>query len=375
MGTVLGAFLTRNGFPVDLIDSYPAQVDALNEKGAGVVGCAELTVPVRALLPEQMEGVYDLVFLMVKQTNNEASLRALLPHLGENSTVCTLQNGVPELAVAEFVGRNRTVGGACRWGATFVEPGISELTNALSARTVLFEIGEIDGRITDRIRAVAEVLGHMDNGKVEITDNLMGARWLKLMLNCCMSGLSSALGCTFESVISSEKALACTSYLAAEVVHAARAAGFQLTDTNGLNTAEIADFQTAEELERSKGYIYRNYYPLRTAKASMLQDLERGKKTEIQMINGYVSAMGRKYGVPTPFNDLVVKIITDIEAAVERNSATWLCLSCRSCNKKETKRRKTYVLRPQRQPDVPNAGSFRALRNSPTEQRREALYL
>ena len=118
MGTVLGAFLTRNGFPVDLIDSYPAQVDALNEKGAGVVGCAELTVPVRALLPEQMEGVYDLVFLMVKQTNNEASLRALLPHLGENSTVCTLQNGVPELAVAEFVGRNRTVGGACRWGAT-----------------------------------------------------------------------------------------------------------------------------------------------------------------------------------------------------------------------------------------------------------------
>ena len=135
MGTVLGAFLTRNGFPVDLIDSYPAQVDALNEKGASVVGCEELTVPVRALLPEQMEGIYDLVFLMVKQTNNEASLQALLPHLGENSTVCTLQNGVPELAVAEFVGRNRTVGGACRWGATFVEPGISELTNALSART------------------------------------------------------------------------------------------------------------------------------------------------------------------------------------------------------------------------------------------------
>ena len=57
---------------------------------------------------------------------------------------------------------------------------------------------------------------------------------------------------------------------------------------------------------------------LRTAKASMLQDLERGKKTEIQMINGYVSAMGRKYGVPTPFNDLVVKIITDIEEGRRR---------------------------------------------------------
>ena len=81
------------------------------------------------------------------------------------------------------------------------------------------------------------------------------------------------------------------------MVHAARAAGFQLTDTNGLNTAEIADFQTAEELERSKGYIYRNYYPLRTAKASMLQDLERGKKTEIQMIN----AMSAPWAASTVF--------------------------------------------------------------------------
>ena len=98
------------------------------------------------------------------------------------------------------------------------------------------------------------------------------------MLNCCMSGLSSALGCTFESVISSEKALACTSYLAAEVVHAARAAGFQLTDTNGLNTAEIADFQTKEELERSKGYIYRNYYPYALPRPACCRILSGGKR-------------------------------------------------------------------------------------------------
>ncbi len=313
MGTVLGAFLTKNGCAVDLIDTYQAHVDALNQNGAKIVGCADLTVPVHAITPDQMEGIYDLVFLVVKQINNEACLKELLPHLGESSTVCTLQNGVPEPAVAEIVGSKRTVGGACRWGATFVGPGVSELTNALSARTVLFEIGEIDGSITDRIQMVAQVLGRMDNGKVEVTDNLMGARWLKLMLNSCMSGLSTALGSTFEGVITNDKALACTSYIAAEVVHVARAAGYHLTDTNGLNTAEIADFQTAEELDGSKGYIYRNYYPLRTAKASMLQDLERGKKTEIKMINGFVCTMGRKCGIPTPFNDRVVEIITDVE--------------------------------------------------------------
>ena len=307
MGTTLGAFLSRKALAVDLIDTYQAHVDALNEKGAHIVGCVDLTVPVHALTPDQMEGIYDLVFLMVKQTNNEESLGQLLPHLSEESTVCTLQNGVPEPAVAEIIGASRTVGGACRWGATFVEPGVAELTNDLNSRPILFEIGELDGSITPRIQMVADVLGHM--GKAEIADNLMGARWLKLMLNSSMSGLSSALGCPFGSVLDNDKALTFLSYLAAEVVHVARAAGYTLTDTNGLNTAEIADFKTKEELERSKGYLYRNYDPLRTAKASMLQDLERGKQSEVDMINGYVGTVGRKCGVPTPFNDLTADII------------------------------------------------------------------
>ena len=89
MGTTLGAFLSRKALAVDLIDTYQAHVDALNEKGAHITGCVDLTVPVHALTPDQMEGIYDLVFLMVKQTNNEESLGQLLPHLSEESTVCT----------------------------------------------------------------------------------------------------------------------------------------------------------------------------------------------------------------------------------------------------------------------------------------------
>lgn len=111
MGTVMGAFLTHNGCPVDMVDNYQAHVDALNEKGAHIVGMVDMTVPVRAMTPEQMEGIYDLVFLFTKQTANDQVLPALLPHLGEHSTVCTLQNGVPEPYVAGYVGENRTVGG------------------------------------------------------------------------------------------------------------------------------------------------------------------------------------------------------------------------------------------------------------------------
>lgn len=191
MGTVLGAYMTKNGCNVELIDSYEAHVQALNEKGAHIVGTVDFTVPVKAITPGQMEGIYDVVFLFTKQTANDEVLPNLLPHLGPDSTVCTLQNGVPEPFVAAHVGKARTVGGTVLWGATFQEPGVSELTQDLSRNDHLFEIGEMDGTITPRIRQVADVLGYM--GPTAVTDSLMASRWGKLINNACMSGMSGRL--------------------------------------------------------------------------------------------------------------------------------------------------------------------------------------
>ena len=159
MGTVLGAYMTKNGCDVGMIDSYQAHVDALNEKGAHIVGTVDFTVPVKAITPEQMEGIYDIVFLFTKQTANDVVLPNLLPHLGPDSTVCTLQNGVPEPFVASYVGEARTVGGTVLWGATFMEPGVSELTQDLSRNDHLFEIGEMDGSIGPRIQNILTLTG------------------------------------------------------------------------------------------------------------------------------------------------------------------------------------------------------------------------
>ena len=215
MGTVLGAYMTKNGCNVELIDSYEAHVQALNEKGAHIVGTVDFTVPVKAITPGQMEGIYDVVFLFTKQTANDEVLPNLLPHLGPDSTVCTLQNGVPEPFVAAHVGKARTVGGTGLWGATFQEPGVSELTQDLSRNDHLFEIGEMDGTITPRIRQVADVLGYM--GPTAVTDSLMASRWGKLINNACMSGMSAACGTTFGGVLDNDKARACLSYLGHEV--------------------------------------------------------------------------------------------------------------------------------------------------------------
>lgn len=311
MGTVLGAFMTKNGSDVDFIDSYKDHVDALNAHGAHIVGTVDFTVPVKALLPEQMEGTYDLVILFTKQTANEAVLTNLLPHLSADSTVCTLQNGVPEPYVAKYVGEHRTVGGAVLWSATFEGLGVSRLTQDLSNLDHYFDVGEINGEITPRIQKVAEVLSLM--GCTNVTDSLMASRWGKLVNNACMSGMSAACGTTFGGVLENSKARACLSYLGNEVKRCCEAEGYQMPLLVFGHSPDSLDIKDQAQFEVNQKMFTDMYQVALPAKASMLQDLEKGKVTEVTMINGYVSEVGRKHGIPTPFNDTVVKIVQGIE--------------------------------------------------------------
>lgn len=306
IGTILGAYLNRNGLQVDLIDSYEEHVKVLNSNGAHIVDRTDFTVPVHALLPQDMEGVYDLVFLLTKQTSNAEVLKNLLPHLGENSTVCTLQNGVPEPYVARIVGEKRTVGGTVHWGATFMGPGVSAQTMDFVEGNSLFRIGEMDGRITDRIITVKQVLDHM--GQTDITTDLMSVRWSKLMVNACGSGMSAALGSPFGKIIDNSDALECMVQLGYELGLCALKAGHQIM--GHWSTWDISQHGTKEILRRK---FFENYDFQREAKASMLQDLEKKRKTEVSMINGFVCETGDRFGIETPFNDRVVEIVSKIE--------------------------------------------------------------
>ncbi len=309
LGTILGAFVTKNGGDIVLIDANKEHVDVLNRRGATVTGNLDLITPVKAITPEQMTGIYDLVFYIVKQTFNDVALKQLLPHLGPDSTVCTLQNGVPEEAVAEAVGARRTVGGTVGWGATWVKPGVSMFTSKPDKMT--YEIGELDGRITERIKKVAAVLDMA--GKAEIVTNLQGARWSKLLLNATGSGMSTVIGGTFGDVLDNRKALLCAAHIGDETVRVARARGIRMEPMQGNDIGSL-NFNNKRELQKVQAMYLETFGPHRLLKASMLQDLEKGRKCEIDAINGTVSAWGKKMGVPTPVNDQVVKIIKGIEA-------------------------------------------------------------
>lgn len=311
LGTVMAALISKNGGKITLIDANKAHVDALNSAGATVTGKIELeNMPVTAITPDEMQGIYDIVILLVKQTYNKAALQQLLPHLGPDSVVCTLQNGIPEESVSEFIGSERTVGGIVGWGATYLEPGVSKLTSDFSVMS--YEIGELDGRKTKRIQEVADILSL--TGKCAVRDNLMGLRWAKVIQNATLSGMSAALGCTYAEVLDNDEATSCASHVGNEIIQIVNKRGIKLEDlVPGWSYYNLA-FDDADGLESANGWLREYLRPHRSLKASMLQDMEKGIPCEIDYIVGICSKWGKRVGVETPTCDTIISIVKDFES-------------------------------------------------------------
>lgn len=322
LGIIMGALIKKGGYSVDLIDSYKENVDALNTNGATVTGFLELNVPVRALTPDQLEGSYDLVLLLTKQTNNATALKQILPHLHKDSIVCTLQNGIPEEAVATYVGKDRTIGGAVMFGATWEKPGVSRLESPYeNTRRFAFTIGEMDGVLRPRMQQVKEILETV--GKAEVIPNLMEVRWTKLLMNATFSGMSAALNCTFGDVLANQKAMECVAHIADETVKACHAQGYRMVEVLG-ESFEQFELTTDADIPQ-KIQLFRKLWDGQGAqKGSMIQDLEKGRKTEVDCINGVVCKKGREAGFPTPYADKVVELIKEAEKSGRLNDFSYL---------------------------------------------------
>ena len=200
LGTVLGAYLAKAGIAADLIARNRAHVDALNRDGAHITGTVDFIQPVRAFTPDQLEGCYDLVFFLVKQTGTQEALTQLKPHLSPDSIVCTLQNGLPEAVLEDALGADHVVGCTVEWGAEWKGPGVSELTSEPTALT--FSIGKSAGVIDNDVLKVRDTLSAM--GPTTATVNLMGIRWSKLLINSMLSGMSAVTGATLSLIHISE---------------------------------------------------------------------------------------------------------------------------------------------------------------------------
>ena len=110
LGTILGAYITKNGGEIELINRNKAHVEALRSNGATVTGTVNFTQKVMAYTPDEMSGRYDIIFLMTKQQHNGEVVAFLKDYLAEDGVIVTLQNGIPELQIGEIVGEERVLG-------------------------------------------------------------------------------------------------------------------------------------------------------------------------------------------------------------------------------------------------------------------------
>lgn len=307
LGIIIGALIKKGGYQVDLIDINQENVDALNQNGAKITGFLNENIAVTAVHPNNLQDVYDVVFLLTKQVYTQESLTNILPYLHKESMVCTLQNGVPEELVASIVGSNRTIGGVVGFGATWAGPGISELTTEVDTmKKYAFDVGELDGAITERIKLIKEILDKV--GNCDITTNIQGVKWSKLLMNATFSGMSAALGCTFGEVLKDPDAMKNLANIADETIKVARSHNIKLEKMQGKDFESLELLQQ-EDISGKLDFYNEVWGPHENLKASMLQDLEKGNRTEIDYINGFIVKKGRESNIRTPSNELVCELV------------------------------------------------------------------
>ena len=309
LGTILGAFISKAGVPIELINRNKAHVEALQAKGAQVVGTMNFNQPVVAYTPDQMSGEYDILFLMTKQQHNAEVVQMLKGFLASDGVLVTFQNGLPEMQIADVLGEDRVLGCTVAWGATMQSPGVCELTSEPDALS--FSLGAVSEKKSKHFAKVKELLEKM--GTVDVEENFLGTRWSKLLINVSFSGMSAVLGCTFGEAAGPKPSRRIVQKLIKECIDVCQVGGIRIEPVQGKDIVKLLNYTNA--LKRAFSFFIipiaiRKHAKL---KASMLQDLEKGKPTEVDAINGAVSEYGRKVGFPTPANDKVVEIIHRIE--------------------------------------------------------------
>lgn len=309
LGTILGAYITKNGGEIELINRNKVHVEALRSNGATVTGTVNFTQKVTAYTPDEMSGRYDIIFLMTKQQHNGEVVAFLKDYLAEDGVIVTLQNGIPELLIGEIVGEERVLGCTVAWGATMKEPGVCELTSAPDSLT--FSLGSLQAQPNKHLADVKALLELM--GPVEIDRNFIGSRWSKLLINSAFSGMSAVLGCTFGEAAGNKVSRRVVQALIKECIDVCAAGNIRIEPVQGKDIVKLLDYKNSIKKAFSFFIIPIAIRKHALLKASMLQDLEKGKKCEVDAINGVVSAFGRKVGVPTPMNDAVVNVIHQIE--------------------------------------------------------------
>ncbi|MGY9057273.1 MAG: ketopantoate reductase family protein [Alphaproteobacteria bacterium] len=340
VGAYVGGNLAKQGLDVSFFDAWPAHVDKMRADGITLEGTTPeecFNVPVKAYHLTELQGLkrekpIDIAFICVKSYDTAWATMLVKDYLAPDGCVVSLQNCMNEETIANIVGWERTLGCiAAKIVVELVGPGhvIRRIAKGGAAHTV-FRAGETSGKITPRLEQLVGWLSQIDSAKA--TTNLEGERWSKLVANAMGNGVSASTGMSIKEYMVHEPARHLSIRVAGEAVKVGQALGYSLEDINGF--APEIWIKAGEELEsganeapnfqKVEGKLLDNAAKAKEgARPSMGQDMMKGRRTEIEFINGLVADKGKEIGIATPANVKLVAAVQSVEqgqqpAGIER---------------------------------------------------------
>jgi len=316
VGGVMAGALLRAGYEVTIVTHNDEIAQAINANGLRLTTPeGRWTVPTTAHTHlDEVAGPFDVVYLAMKATEVEQAARDVADYLSPEGYVVTLQNGVVEDRGGAILDREQVVGALVGWGATMHAPGVYEMTS----RGELV-VGELDGQVTPRVQRLKVSLDAV--APTTISTNIYGVLWSKLAINCVITTLGAVTGQLLGEMLRRRAIRRLALVIISEVMDVAEAHHVSLEPVGG--TLDLYRLYLPSD-RRAGGFgldlIAKHAIMLavglkfRYLKSSMLQSLERGRRTEIDFMNGYVVERGQEKGVPTPVNAALTAMVREIEA-------------------------------------------------------------
>jgi 2-dehydropantoate 2-reductase len=326
VGSYLGSFLSRSGHDVTFVDPWAENVETIRQRGIRVIGPHEPfdARPAAFHLNEaaRLPNDYDIVFVAMKVYDTAWASQLALRHLAPRGYAVSAQNCWPDPVMAAVVGPSRAVG--LILSNIFVAldaPGRTERGVDIAGykRQEVFRPGEHDGRVSPRVLELAEMLSVIDGALP--TNNLWGERWAKLSQNAMGNPVQALSGLGSVDVSSLAEGRAIQIHLAAESARVGLALGYSVPKFRGAPAEQWADASTRATFDTLDRHLTPASQNQRNWRASMAQDVVKGRKTEIEEMNGFVAARGRECGVPTPVSEAAVEAVRRIERGLLKPAA------------------------------------------------------
>jgi 2-dehydropantoate 2-reductase len=293
LGSAIGGVLTEAGHDVWLITRNQAHVDAINANGLMLRSEGkDRTSQAQATTNAAAAGQVDCVIVLVKSAQTRQAMLSSMSLLGPHTTVLSLQNGLGhEDILSEVVGRERVLAGKSYCGGQFIAPG-HVICGVRGKQT---HMGELDGMMSERILAVAKAFNEAGL-QTTVSDNIMGTIWDKLFVNVATGAISGITRLMYGDLYQVPELEACAIAAVSEAMQVAKARGITTSMTEPVQAWRLAGAGLPYEF-----------------KASILQTLERGARTEVDYMNGAVVKLGAQHGIPTPVNSTLLACIKGLE--------------------------------------------------------------